>query len=196
MTNLRLTILFNAHSQYRGVHQGVLRRLQRDHGAVIHLYAATVQEGDYYRRLDDAGLFASITVANTLYEVCEKPVADMSAVVARARVLESELGVTFNELALTDRHLGRGYALGGFRHPRSRTSENTSYHQMLAGYSAQVEFWQQQIETKQPTLILQAGKVLSVLARKHAIQMRMLAGSRYKNYYYWATDEFFANPAL
>ncbi len=174
----------------------MLRRLKGDYGAEIHLYTATAQEADYYRRLDSQRLFASISVANTLYDACEKPVTDPVAVIENARALEVELGYTMNELALTDRHLGRGYSLGGFRHPRSRTSEETSYLQMLAGFSAQVEFWQREIDDKKPWLILQAGKSLSILARKHSIAMRTLAGSRYKNYYYWATDEFFSNPSL
>jgi hypothetical protein len=190
------TVLFCAHSQYRAIHQGTLKRFKRDYGAEIHLYAASAQEVDYYRRNDTDGLFSSITAANVLYEACARPVGNVAAVVARARELEQELGLTFNELALTDRHLGRGYSLGGFGHPRSRTSEETSYPQMLAGLTAQVEFWQREIETRRPSLVLQPGKALAVIARKAGVATRTLAASRYKNYYYWATDELFSHPPL
>lgn len=190
-----MSVMLVAHSEYRGVYLGIARRLRAD-GAAIHLYTATEQESAYYRRVDDEGLFASITVARTLYVVCAQAVEDEKAVVAEARRNEQDLGIVYNELALSDRHLGRGYALGGYRHPRSRTSERTGYVQMLNGFNATIGFWRDEIAIRKPDLIMNPGKVLCVLARRHGIPARILAGSRYKNYYYWAVNEFFENPAL
>ena len=189
-------VLLVAHSEYRGVYIGVARRLKKEFDAKIHVYVVTEQEVDYYRRIDKEGLFASITVARALYTTCKEPVADPKAVIAEARANERELGITINRLAVSDRHLGRGYSLGGYRHPRSRISEETSYAQMLAGFNAVIAFWRREIEEKRPALILNAGKVQNVVARHFGVPTRLLAGARFKNRYYWAIDEFYTNPRL
>lgn len=189
------SIFLVAHSQYRGVYMGVARRLVEEHEARIHLYTATEQESAYYRR-NYSDICATITTANALYKACREPVVDIQAVVAEARRNETELGVTINELAVSDRHLGRGFALGGFGHPRSRISEETSYPQMLNAYNAEIAFWRGEIEEKKPVLALSAGKVLCVLARGRSIPLRILASSRYRNFYYWAVNEYFENPAF
>lgn len=195
MLRKHCSVFLVAHSQYRGVYMGIARRLVEDCGARIHLYTATAQETDYYRR-NYGDICATITTANRLYKTCREPVDDCDAVVVEARRNEAELGVTINELAVSDRHLGRGFALGGFGHPRSRISEETTYPQMLNGYNAEIEFWKNEVERKAPSLILCAGKVLCVLARAKNIPVRILAGSRYKNYYYWGVNEFRENPAI
>lgn len=189
------TVFLCAHSQYRGVFMGLAERLKSDLGATIHLYTVTAQESAYYARTY-ADLFASITVSGALYSRCRETVADEAATIAEARRNEVELGVTINELAVSDRHLGRGFALGGFRHPRSRISEETSYLQMLNGFNAEIEFWRREIEEKRPDLLVQPGKVACLLARRGNIGVRLLAGSRYRNYYYWAVNEFFENPPI
>jgi len=187
------TVFVVAHSQYRGVYMGIARRLKAELDAEIHLYAATPQESAYYQRTQP-DLFASITVSGALYTTCREVVSDEAAVIETARRNEAELGVTINELAVSDRHLGRGFAPGGFRHPRSRISEETSYIQMLNGFNAVFDFWRREFDEKQPDLLLNAGKVLCVLARSRNIPARVLAGSRFKNLHYWAVNEFFENP--
>ena len=119
-----------------------------------------------------------------------------SSLFERARELEIWLGATINTLAVGDRHLGRGYALAGFNHPRSRQSEGTSYAQMVAGFVALIEFWRKEFETKAPTLVLNCGKVAALVCRKMGIPYRALTGSRYKNFHQWVHNEFFENPLL
>ena len=183
------TVLLLAHSQYLGVYTGIAKKLRQELDAKVHLYTSTIQEADYYRdRHGDT--FASITVADALYAACREPVGDEAAVIDTARRNEAELGVSINQLAVSDRHLGRGYALGGFKHPRSRISEETSYIQMLNGYNTVIDFWRRELDEKRPALLLNASKVLCVLARMRDIPVRILTGSRYKNYYYWAVNEF------
>jgi hypothetical protein len=184
-----LTILVVAHSQYRGVYLGVAEKLQKELKAKVHLYVATPQEAEYYTaRHND--FFESISVSNTLYDVCRESVTDEEAVIKTARENELKYGITINELAVSDRHLGRGFALAGFWHPRSRISENTNYIQMVNGFNASIDFWLKELKSKQPILILNAPKVLSVIARSQNIPVRILTGSRYRNYYYWAVNEF------
>lgn len=188
-------VLLVAHSEYRGVYLGIARRLRDTYGCPIHLYAATEQAAGFYRsRFPD--LFASIEVERALYTACREPVEDEAAVTAEAAANEAALGITYGELAVSDRHLGRGYALGGFRHPRSQISEKTDYAGLLNGYNRVIAFWRDALAAKRPALLLNAGKVLNVLARAEGVPVRVLAGSRYKSLYYWAVNEFLENPAF
>lgn len=182
-------VLLVAHAQYRAILLGMAERLKAERGANIHLYVSTEQQADHYRKRHP-DLFASITVARALYRVCREPVSDEASVIKEAREHEEDLGITINELAVSDRHLGRGFALGGFRHPRSRMSENTSYVQMVNAFNAVIRFWRQELAEKRPTLILNAPKVLCVLARKAGVPVRTLANARYQNLHYWAENEF------
>ena len=184
------SIFLSAHSQYRGIYTGIARKLRDDFGARVHLYVSTEQEAKYYNQ-HFSDIFASVNLGNILYMACRKPVDDEAAVIETARQNETELGVTVNELSVSDRHLGRGYALGGFGHPRSRISEDTSYIQMVNGFNSTIDFWRRELDEKKPALLLNASKVLCVLARSRDIPVRILTGSRYKNYYYWAVNEFF-----
>ncbi len=191
------TILMVAHSQYRGLLVGIAKRLRAELDAEIHLYCATAQEVSHYQKVDSSrGLFASIQAANDLYRVCAEPVADRDAVFEEARVNEAWLGTTINTIALSDRHLGRGYALGGFRHPRSRISERTDYAQMLNGINVAIAYWRDEVRRHAPDLIINGNKIVSVVARAKGVPIRSLAGSRYGNYHYWAVDEYYSNPAV
>ncbi len=197
MLNHGATIFMQAHSQYLGLLVGVARRLRGDLDAAVHLYCANAQELAHYRRIDpDGTLFASITADNHLYPNAEKPVANAAAVIDEARANESWLGLPINTLALADRHLGRGYALGGFNHPRSRRSELTSYEQMLQGFNAQIAFWRDEIEKHRPALVINGGWVPAKVVGRLGVPFRTLAGSRYKNLHQWAHNEYFENPAV
>jgi len=183
------SIFLSAHSQYRGIYTGIAQKLRDDFGARVHLYVSTEQESNYYKK-QFGDIFASITLSNTLYAACHDTVDDEATIIETARRNEAEFDVTVNELSVSDRHLGRGYALGGFGHPRSRISEETSYIQMVNGFNETIDFWRRELDEKKPALLLNAPKVLCVLARARDIPVRILTGSRYKNYYYWAVNEF------
>lgn len=189
------TVFIIAHSQFRGVYTNLAKYLKDDLHAEIHLFTTTLQQTKFYERTG-GGLYESITAANALYSVCREPIEDPEAVIACATRNETELGVTINELAVSDRHLGRGFSPGGFRHPRSRFSEETSYLQMVNAYNATIDFWRSQIMGKNPTLILNPNKIISVIARRKGISTRTLASSRYENYYYWAHNEYFETPII
>ncbi len=189
-------VLIEAHSQYRALLIGIARRLKAEFGARLHLYCANAQEVTYYRRLSRDGLFENIVDANVLYPALREAPPPFEQVVATSRAYEAEFGTTINELAVSDRHLGRGFALGGFGHPRSRMSEETDYHSMLYGFNTMIAFWCGEMDSKSPVLHINPGKVSAILARRRGIPIRLIATSRYKNYFYWAVDEFFQNPAF
>jgi hypothetical protein len=188
-------VLLGAHSQYRGLFNAIAMQLKESFGTAVHLYCATSQERDYYSSRYNS-CFDSITIDNSLHAGCSEPVTQLQAVIREAHDNEKTLGVTYNQLAMSDRHLGRGYALGGFKHPRSRLSQNTEYPQILQGYSRAIKFWRGEIEAKQPELIINCGKVAAVVSRAKGLQYRTLASSRYRNLHYWAINEFLENPAV
>ena len=197
MLSREATVFMQAHSQYRGLLVGVARRLRSDLNVAVNLYCANAQEVAHYTRIDpDGGLFASIMADNHLYPAAAKPVTDSAAVIDEARGNEAWLGLPINTLALADRHLGRGYALGGFNHPRSRRSELTSYQQMLQGFNAQIDFWRGEFENHRPALLINGGRVPGKIAARLGVPFRTLSGSRYKNLHQWAHNEYFENPAV
>lgn len=189
------SIFLYAHSQFRGVYMGIIQQLCDEYDASIHLYTASKQESAFYWRTYP-GLFTSITEALVLYSACREEIDDELLVIEEAHRNEAELGLTINKLAVNDRHLGRGYSLGGYKHPRSRISEETSYIQMVNGFNKVLDFWRRQIEEKKPDLLLNVPKVLCEIARQRNIPVRVLVGSRYKNYHQWVHSEFFDNPRV
>ena len=189
------SVILVAHAQFRGVYTELVRRLRNELDVSVHLYTSTAQQTAFYKR-NHADLFASITTANTLYTACHEHIENEAAVIAEAKRNEAELSATINELAVSDRHLGRGFSPGGYRHPRSYISEQTNYIQLLNAYNVTIEYWRTQISSKQPALILNPTKVASVIARGAGILIRTLASSRYENFYYWAHNEFLETPEI
>jgi Capsule polysaccharide biosynthesis protein len=188
-------VLLEAQSEYRGLLTEVARRLKERNGARVHLYCATTQEEEFYRTRYGAH-FETIAVDRSLYSGCREPVADADVEIAQARRNEAAFGLSYNRLAMTDRHLGRGYALGGFKHPRSYLSRDTSYLQMVQGFNRAIAFWRNEIAEKNPVAVINCGKIAALIARAEGIPFRTLTPSRYRNLHYWAVNEYFENPAL
>ncbi len=188
-------VILQTHAQFRGPLLETARRLKADFGVKVHLYVANADQAAHYGRLGGAA-FDSIVDTNILYAAARGPTPPADEVTALARKDEALLGVTFNELALGDRHLGRGYALGAYYHPRSRMSEETDYNGLLWGFHRQTEFWLQEFAEKRPVLVLNATKIPSLIARSRGIPLRLLIGARFANRFYWGHDEFYESPEI
>jgi hypothetical protein len=180
-----------AHSQYRYFLLALARRLHEQKNSKLHLYVATPQEEKFYRQNAEPGVFATIEIMARLYDAVGALNLDEAKVVAEARNNEKWLGCTYNHINISDRHLGRGYALAGFYHPRSNYSEGTNYVQMLHAYNEIFVYWKNQFDLKQPSLMLQGGKTHAVIARTMGIPFRQIAGARVQNYHFWAQNEYF-----
>ena len=189
------SVLIGAHSQYRGLLNAVARYFKEHYGAAVHLYCASKQQRNFYESRSGA-YFDTVTVDNALYEGCREAVADAEAAFAKARRNEADLATTYNVLAMSNRHLGRGYALAGFKHPRSYISYRTSYPQLVAGFNRAIDFWRGEIADKRADLILNGGKVAAAVARAEGVPYRTIAGSRYRNLHYWAVNEYLENPVI
>jgi hypothetical protein len=196
MTDPFSRIAIQLPSETRFVHLALLETIKKRHRSQIHLYCSTPQDVKFYEQYRKSGLVDTITVSSVLYRAIARRDLDAETVLAEATHHEARLDVTYNRLAVTDRHLGRGYALGGFRHPRSRYSEDTSYLQMVHGYNELIAFWIHEIENKRPSLMINCGLVAGSLAKERDIPVRTMIGARYQNYYYWGCNEFLETSAV
>ncbi|MHB1218306.1 MAG: capsular polysaccharide export protein, LipB/KpsS family [Alphaproteobacteria bacterium] len=185
-----------AHSAWRHVLMELVHRLKERHGSTIHLYCTTPEEAVFYRGWDTSSLFASISADASVLNHIEPASSVAADALTKARLLEDTLGLSINSLTLSNRHFGRGFALGGFRHPRSRYSENTSYPQVIDAYARVIEFWQRELRDKRITLIINGSVELLRLARTLDIPARTIIHARHRNYHYWSHTEFFEHPTL
>ncbi len=190
------SIMLQAWAEYSGLFIEMARWLKRQHDCRIHLYVAIDRDVVHYSRVDDGRLFESVTLAGEILARCLEPQPPRAQVLANALENESWLGTTYNALALINRHLGRGFALGGFHFPRSRLSERTDYWAMLHGFNSEIAFWRREIEEKKPVLTINLRKYGALVARNMGIPQRWLALSRHKNFHYWAINEFYETPAF
>ena len=88
------------------------------------------------------------------------------------------LGRTYNSLAVANRHLGRGYALAGFYHPRSRHSEGSAISRCCSAYNRYFAFWDREVSGKGLTLVLGGPAEAGAVASINGLLYRRLAGAR------------------
>jgi len=189
-------IAMGARSQSRLFMISLARMLRERHGSEIHLYCAGPQEVEFYQTQNKNGLFASINDASVEYRNLFDEVSDEDEVFERARRYEQMLGVTINRLIVPDRHLGRGYALGGFYHPRSRYSEGSSYVQAVKVICDRLAYWETEFTAKKIGLCLNGSDEAAWIARQMNMPYRALARSRIENLHYWSTTEKYETPVF
>lgn len=190
------TVMMQAWAEYSALFIELARRLKRERNCRIHLYVSIDRDVEHYSGIDGGELFASVTHASSAMEHCFETLPPRETIEVEARANEKCLGVTYNSLALANRHLGRGFALGGFHFPRSRLSENANYAAMLHGFNREIAFWRREVESKKPSLMIGGGKICATVVRHMGVTQRWLGLSRYKNYHFWAMNELYESPAF
>ncbi|MFN0043432.1 MAG: hypothetical protein ACKVSF_09510 [Alphaproteobacteria bacterium] len=168
----------------------VMCEIKRRTGARVHGYVTTREQMRHYRALDARGVFDSLSDHNHVLRAIDEPLPPESEILAEARAFEARLGTTYNRIALTNRHLGRGYALLGPRHPRSRQFERATYAHLMHGYNQVFGFWEREIDARGIDLFLATGKEIATVSRARAIPYRGLYGSRLRNLHFWGDDEY------
>ena len=189
-------VALTAQSHRRSFLVALARLLRERHGSIVHLYCGSPEEVVYYEDRNGDRVFATITDASLLYVAISETPDDEAIELEQARKFELLTGSTYNLFSLSDRHLGRGFMLGGFRHPRSRYSESTDYPRLVHGYNRVMSFWQRELRDKKITLMINGSKPAATLARSFGITVRTMVNARYNNYYYWGHDEYFENPEI
>ena len=189
-------IAYAAPAYWRLLAVDIAAELKHRHGSEIHCYQTTPQNVSFFSRHGSAA-FAEVRDSGVLHKAvrAERP-ADIEAIVARALADEERLGVTYNTLAMADRHLGRGFSPLGTGHPRSHLSETVDYFGVLHALSEQIEFWERELDEKKITLVVTPSKIMAVIARSRGIPIRVLASSRYKNFHMWGDNEYWDTPRV
>jgi hypothetical protein len=175
---------------YRDLQISLAERLIREHGSRIHLYVRGHLAIQYFEKNAPKDLFSTITVNPHAHPLVFPENLDEDEVVEKAQKFEDRYGRLYNSFAVDDRHFGRGFAPGGFHHPRSRQSETSSYVQFLNAYNEFFEFWETQLAEKAIDLIIDGGLREESVARANGAICRRPSPARLENRYFWSTDQF------
>ncbi len=180
----------------RDIMLAVAKELRTRHGARVHLYTRGPEEERFFNNFPGEKCWDSATDAAKVPAAVMETEIDEARTMARAREFEAKIGRTVVELTFSHRHLGRGYALGGFRHPHAATYDDASYLQTVHAYVRQLEFWDGEFERRGLTLLLQGENVAQAIATSRQVPARLLIGARYKSLWFWACDQYQTNPLL
>ncbi len=186
------------------VHRAHFRRLTIDlaqvlnerHGRKIHLVCQRRDDAAYYEKQGATDIFESITTGgNVLLDEYPTSLKE-DEIFARARDHEQSYGITMNGLILQNRHHGRGFAPGGFYHPRSHHSEKVDYLQTLHAYDSALTFWEKYLREKKITLLLNGVTEAFPVANAMGIPVCSLTEARYKNFWFWSFDRYYRNAGI
>lgn len=166
-----------------------------DEGWTGVLYVPRAEYIPGVERVGSTSRFVRVVPFQLLYDVAMQPVLDEAGEIKRARALEMRLGLTFGELMVTDRHLGRGFALGGSKFPTSGSSR-ASLGQAYAAISTQLEFWIGEFSSIGVSLVLDADVFAEKAAYAVGAQVRSFTASRHADYFYFAHDAIMRTPML
>jgi hypothetical protein len=191
------SIAFFPRAQSRLLMMSVARKLKEQHGGEIHIYCYGPQEVKYYQDQNTDCAFASVNDANQIHgQLVAADSLDAQRVFDRAKRYEERIGYTINRMIVQDRHLGRGYALGGFYHMRSRTSERTGYVEMVDAVVRNLEYWEREFTGKSITLCMNGSREAAYVSQMLNVPFRVMAGGRLKNLHYWAWNEMYETPVF
>lgn len=191
----RKHVVFFAASQWGWLFAAMARHFKQQEGASTALFCITRQDQAFYAK-HWPGAFDEIISTRRFYDTLCEPVADAQAVLETARQNEARYSILMMDLIQNDRHLGRGFMVGGPYHPRSRMSQQADYLRGLRLANEALAYFEQFFHRASPDVILSkgvgdvVGKAWAVVARAHGIPVRFLTASRVEDWYYWAENEF------
>ena len=184
------TVGINGNPWFRYFFADLAELLKQRFGSSIHVYVATQAAVDMFREVDHSNSFDSIEVAPSTVTIPLPVISDPDQTISVARALEAKYGLTFNWLLVPDRLYGRGYAPGGYYHPRSIQSESANYFQAIEVYIQLFAYWESVFESRGLTTLMEVNVLQAAVARRYGALIRTPATARHKNYCYWTTDEF------
>lgn len=165
-------------------------------GCAIHAYATNKEQTRFLASQNAEGIYDTVTEAAYPLRALDDVLPPRDEIVGTARAYEEKLGCTYNRLALGNRHFGRGFALLGPGHPRSRYSERSSYLHVLHGFNRLFGFWEAELAAKRIDLVLGNSPELALIAHTHQVPYRALFAARHKNLHYWGDDEYRGSSAV
>jgi hypothetical protein len=171
-------------------------KIKQQHGGEVHIITPRPEDVKDFGKGFDRSLCASVTGATSVLMDQYPTGFNQEELIAEARQWEQRIGMTINMLFLQNRHHGRGYALGGFHHPRSRHSETPSYDQVLKVYVDTLNWWRDYFEEHGITMLMGGNPEGDIVAESMGIPVRALVESRYKNYWLWTEGRFNEMPLI
>ena len=185
-------------AELRNVMVELLRQLKARHGSRIHVFVFSEAGKRFYTDQPDAAeLFDSIESVPIISTGSVAPLRHrIDEIAVEARAYEARLGVPYNQVMMTDRHVGRGFSPGGYYHPRSLQSESTDYWQIVQHLNEQFGFWFEQFEKRQFTLVLNLQKIPSMVAEHLGVPCRQLTQARIENLFYWSRNVHLETPDI
>ena len=174
----------------------VALELKQRCGCAVHAFVGSEEQLRYFQRAGQREAYDSVQVQDYPLRAVDELLPGEQELITLARKFEEKIGCTYNHLALGNRHFGRGFALLGPGHPRSRYSERTGYVHLLHGYNQLFKFWEKQFTVHRIDLVIGASAELARIARAHNVPYRGLFGSRYRNLHYWGIDEYRSCPQV
>lgn len=187
------SIAIGARSESRNYIHQIALELKEKYGSVIHLYCSSEQEKKHYQSANN-GAYDTINISDFPIAHAFDKIEDQETIIERARYYEDLTGLTINRMIVPDRHFGRGYALAGVYHPRSRYSENVDYIHAVNGYVCTLEYWEKEIDEKKISLIVNCPREAAYISKVKNVPYRALISSRIENYHYWAWTEMYESP--
>jgi hypothetical protein len=184
--------------QWRFLMLEVLRELKRKYAATIHVYVLSQQGTKFYANDAYKGVVDSVQVCKLISDGAQEPfTGDRAMLEAEARRIERQYGTTYNEIMMTDRHIGRGFSLLSPKFPRSLQSEATTYLGILQKFNADFAFWEKEFGEKKFDVMIFPQKIPALVARKHGVPTRNLTSSRIDRLFHWSQNgEFIELPQL
>lgn len=174
----------------------MLRHLKQRYGYYTIIYVGTSEGVKSYSKHVDDNLIDEIVVYDVFGKNLLKTNLNQQTVQDRAKKQEQKYDTPFGVMYMHRRETGLGYSLGGVNHPLSPAAKHATQTQSLHAFSEAIDFWEQEIKKKNISLFVNHLKVEAVVARKHGIPFRYFYATRYKNFYFWAENEFIEFPRI
>lgn len=170
---------------------GVAEKLKEKFGSKIFVFCRSKDSANFYQNL---GYVDVIVQQDILFDtmLTQPPPSDI--LFAQASAVEAKLGQPFNRARMMRRDTGLGFFIGGSRHPKSYFSEIPSWENYVHGMTKTFEFWFEQMEKYQVTLLLNPLKEEAMVARSLKIPVRALYPARIDNNFFWAVNEMIDYP--
>lgn len=172
------------------------RELRKRFNCRIHLLVNSAEGVNAHQAMLADGTVDTVSNYECFYQAAETAIQDEDAVFTRARQYERAIGISYNEIFMSQRDVGHGFSLGGFLHPRVPGVDKLSYAQCVHGMNEQLAFWESFATKYGIDLILNGMKDAAAMSRALGIPFRSLYNARVDNRSYWAVDEFLAIPGL
>ena len=196
MTKFPKKIAYFARAETAYFHLAVCKKIKAEWGSEITLFCNGKDQLKFYNPYLNQGLFSKVVNAGLLLQLARLQVVDEEGVFEEARKFEAWLGSPYARLSVANRHLGRGFAPGGGGHPRSHISQNASLASLSNAYTKTLQFLVEQFEENRVDLLVNPTKEACVVGAKLGIARRLMAGSRFANYHYWAWNEHYESPII